>query len=122
MRGAVARLVYHLLRIGIPFGDNLLIAFFRFGELLAYLLRVQLTFFNFSPSLFEHGKDRPVSESTQKERDDAEADHLRKKELPIPAEGLSRFAYNVGRASAGGNYHIHNLNLGRNTDCLPRHN
>ena len=50
----------------------------------------------------------------------AEADDLRQKQLPIPAEGVGCFAQDIGNASGGGgNYHIHNLNFGRKTDCLP---
>jgi hypothetical protein len=51
----------------------------------------------------------------QKIRNDAEANDLRQKQLPIPTEGFSCFAQNVGNASAaGGDNQVHKLSLGRN--------
>jgi len=56
----------------------------------------------------------------QKECNNAEANDLRQKQLPIPAERIGCFAQDVGYASAaGGNYQIHKLSFGRNIDCLP---
>jgi hypothetical protein len=59
----------------------------------------------------------------QKECNNAEANDLRQKQLPIPAERIGCFAQDVGYASAaGGNNQVHKLGFGRNIDCLPGEN
>src|SRR5258705_2163 len=79
------------------------------------LHRVKLAFFNLAPALFQQSKDRLVSEALQKERNNAEANHLREKQLPIPAERFSCFTQDVAYASAAdGNYQVHKLSFGRN--------
>src|SRR6266508_1212565 len=120
MRGAFARFIDHFLTIRVRLCQNLLVTLLRFSELLSDFFRVELAFFNLAASLLEHRKDWLVSEALQKERNNAEANDLRQKQLPIPAEGFSCFAQDVGHASAtGGNYQVHKLGFGRNIDCLP---
>src|SRR4029077_19244248 len=100
--------------------QDLLVTLLCFGQFLFDFLRVELAFFDLAPALFQQSKDRFVSESLQKERNNAEANNLRQKQLPVPAECFSCFAQDVGHASAaGGNYQAHKLGFGRNIECLP---
>src|SRR5439155_833852 len=102
---------------------NFLVTLFCFGELFFDFLRIELALLDLAPPLFQQCKDRFVSESLQKERNNAEANNLRQKQLPVPAECFSCFAQDVGHASAaGGNYQVHKLGFGRNIDCLPGEN
>src|SRR6266436_2133347 len=120
MGSAFARLINHVLSVGIRLCQNFLITLFCFGEFLFDFLRVDLAFLDSSPAFFEHGQNRFVSEPLQKERNNAEANNLRQKQLPIPAEGFSCFTQDVGYASATrGNNQVHKLSLGCNIDCLP---
>src|SRR6476646_4442597 len=115
MRSALSRFIDHFLRIRIGLCNNFLVTLLSFTEFLFDFLRIKLAFLDLAATLLQHSKDWFVSEALQKECNDAEADHLRQKQLPIPAEGFSCFAQNVGDASvAGGNNHVHKLSLGRN--------
>src|SRR6476659_3237934 len=121
MRSALSRFIDHFLRIRIGLCDNFLVTLLSFSELLFDFLRIKLAFLDLAPALLEHSKDWFVSEALQKECNDAEANHLRQKQLPIPAEGFSCFAQNVGDASAdGGNNHDQKLSRGRNIRLLSR--
>src|SRR4030095_4188749 len=116
MCSAFSRFVYHLLRIGVRLSDDFLITLLRFGEFLFDFFGINLAFLDLAPTLLEHSKDWFVSEALQKVCNDAEANDLRQKQLPIPAEGFSCFAQDVGDASAaGGDNQVHKLSLGRNT-------
>src|SRR5207247_5944764 len=120
MRSAFARFINHFLSVGIRLCQNFLVTLFCFGQFLSNFLRVELAFFDLAPALFQQSKDRFVSEPLQKERNNAEANNLRQKQLPIPAEGFSCFTQDVGYASATrGNNQVHKLSLGCNIDCLP---
>src|SRR5580765_5967917 len=120
MRGAFSRFIDHSLPVGIGLRDNFLVTLLRFSEFLFDFLGIKLAFLDLAPTFLEHSKDWFVSEALQKECNNAEANHLRQKQLPIPAECLSCFAQNFGDASsAGGNNQVHKLNLGRNIDCFP---
>src|SRR6266700_1279837 len=120
MRSAFARFIDHFLSVRVPLRDNFLVTLLRLGEFLLDLFRVELALFNLAASLLEHGKNRFVCESLQKECNNAEANDLRQKQLPVPAECFRCFAQDVGYASAaGGNYQVHKLGFGRNIDCLP---
>src|SRR6266513_3562969 len=120
MSSAFAGLVNHFLRICVRLCHNLLVTLLGFSKLFSNFLSIELAFFNLSPALLKHGKDRFVCESLQKKCNNAEANDLRQKQLPIPAECFSCFAQDVGYASAaGGNYQVHKLSFGRNIDCLP---
>src|SRR6266480_3020812 len=111
MRGAFSRFIDHFLRVRIGLRDNFLVTLLRFSEFLFDFLRIKLAFLDLAPTLLEHSKNWFVSEALQKECNDAEANHLRQKQLPVPAEGFSCFAENVGDASAdGGNNNVHKLN------------
>src|SRR6476620_4359766 len=104
MRGAFSRFVDHSLPVRIGLCDDFLVTLLRFSEFLFDFLGIKLAFLDLAPTLLEPSKDWFVSEALQKECNNAEADHLRQKQLPIPAEGLSCLAQNVGDAStAGGN-------------------
>src|SRR5215470_601430 len=112
MRSAFTRFINHFLPVRIRFRDNLLVTLLRFGQFLPNFVRVDLTLFDLASTLFQQGKDRFVSESLQKECNNAEANDLRQKQLPIPAEVVSRFAQDVGYASAaGGKYRYHKIKL-----------
>src|SRR5215467_10906357 len=118
MRSAFTRFINHFLPVRIRFRDNLLVTLLRFGQFLPNFLRINLAFLDLAPTLLEHSKDWFVSESLQKECNDAEANDLRQKQLPIPAKGFSCFTQDVGDASAaGGNNEVHKLSFGRNIDC-----
>src|SRR4030095_3465625 len=120
MCSAFSRFVYHLLRIGVRLSDDFLITLLRFGEFLFDFFGINLAFLDLAPTLLEHSKDWFVSEALQKVCNDAEANDLRQKQFPVPAEGFSCFAQDVGNASAaGGSNQVHKLNLGRNIDCSP---
>src|ERR1041385_1441729 len=115
MRGAFSRFIDHFLPVRISLRHNLLVTLFRFSEFLFDSLGINLAFLDLASALFKHGKDWLVSEAVQKIRNDAEAYNLRHKQLPIPAESLSRFAQNVGDASAArGDNQVHKLGPGRN--------
>src|SRR6187200_369344 len=104
MRSALSRFIDHFLRVRISLCDNFLVTLLGFSELLFDFLCVKLAFLNLAATLLQHSKDWFVSKALQKECNNAEADHLRQKQLPIPAESFSCFAQNVGDASvAGGN-------------------
>src|SRR5213592_383301 len=123
MRSAFSRFIDHFLRVCIGLRHNFLVTLLSFSEFLFDFLGIKLAFLDLAPTLLEHSKNWFVSEALQKECNNAEADHLRQKQLPVPAEGFSCFAENVGDASAaGGNNHVHKLNLGCNIDCLPAEN
>src|ERR1700746_832240 len=113
MRSAFTRFINHFLPVRIRFRDNLLVTLLRFGQFLPNFVRVDLALFDLALTLFQQGKDRFVSESCQKERNTAESKDLHKKKLPIPAEVVSRFAQDVGYASAaGGKYrYYHKIKL-----------
>src|SRR5262249_60867128 len=102
MSCALTRFVDHFLGVGIALRHDLLITLLRVGELLSNLLGVQLSFFNFSPSILENGEDRFLSEAAQKKCDDAKADHLREKQFPIPAKRVGGLGQDVGSASRPG--------------------
>src|SRR6266702_5154161 len=120
MRGAFARFVYHFLRVRVPLRDNFLVTLLGFSEFLFDFLGINLAFLDLAATLLEHSKDWFISEALQKECNDAEANDLRQKQLPIPAEGFSCFAQDVGYASAaGGNYQVHKLKFARNINCFP---
>src|SRR5207244_3940892 len=113
MRCALTRLVNHLLRVSVRFSNNFLIPLLGLRELFPDLLRVELTFFNFPTPIFKHGEDRLVGKAAQQERNDAKADHLREKELPIPAESLGRIANHIAKtlgSSRSGDDDIHKSN------------
>src|SRR5438874_6221849 len=123
MRSAFARFIDHFLSVRVRLRQNLLITLLRFGELLLDFFSVKLALFDLAPTFLKNGKDRLVCEALQKERNDAETNHLRDKQLPIPAERFSCFTQDVGYGSdAGGNYQVHKLSFGRNIDCLPGEN
>src|SRR4029077_12149868 len=120
MRGAFARFIDHFLSVCVRLCQNLLVTLLCFGEFLLDFFCVELALFDLAPALFQQGKDRFVCESLQKKCNNTEANDLRQKQLPIPAERVSCFAEDVGHASAtGGNYQVHKLGFGRNIDCLP---
>src|SRR5437016_9160040 len=77
MRSAFARFIDHFLSVRVPLCHNFLVTLLRLGEFLLDLFRVELALFNLAASLLEHGKDRFVCESLQKECDNAEANDLR---------------------------------------------
>src|SRR5213592_2349657 len=123
MRSAFTRLVDHFLRIRVGLSENFLIALLRFGKLSFYFLRIELALLDLAATLLQDCEDRFICESLQKECNNAEANDLRQKQLPIPSERFSCFAQDVGYASAArGNYQVHKLNFGRNIDCLPSEN
>src|SRR5205823_7072051 len=123
MRGALSRFIDHFLCVRIGLGDNFLVTLLGFSEFLFDFLGINLAFLDLATTLLEHSKNRFVSETLQKECNDAEANDLRQKQLPIPAEGFSCFTQDVGYASAaGGNNQVHKLSLGCNVDCLPTEN
>jgi hypothetical protein len=123
MRSAFARFIDHFLRIYIPLRDNFLVTLLCFGKLLLDFIRIDLALFNLAPALLKHCKDRFVSKALQKVCNNAEANDLRQKQLPIPAKRVGCFAKDVGYTSAaGGNYQVHKLSFGRNIDCLPDEN
>src|SRR6516162_7162016 len=105
MRSAVARFVNHSLRVRVPLRDNFLVTRLGLGQLLPDFFGVDLALLDFASAFLQYRKDRFVSEALQKECNNAEANHLRQKQLPIPAKRFSCFAKDVGYAStAGGNY------------------
>src|SRR5207237_9141441 len=119
MRSAFARFIDHFLSVRVRLRQNLLVTLLRLGELFLDFFSVKLALFDLPPTFLKNGKDWLVREALQKECNNAEANDLRQKQLPIPAERFSCFAQNVGYASAaGGNYHIHTLAFGRNIDCI----
>src|SRR5690242_19857349 len=95
MGRALTRLIDHTLRIRVRFCNDLLITLFRSSEFLADLFGVELAFFDFSPALFEDCDDRFVSKPSEQVGHDAEANDLREKQFPIPAERVSGFAQNI---------------------------
>src|SRR4030095_10726188 len=112
MRSAFARLINHFLSVCIRFCQNFLVTLLRFGQFLLDLFGVDLALFDLAPALFKKSKDRFVSEPLQKERNNAEANDLRQKQLPVPAEHMSCFTHNVADASAGGGkYRYHKIKL-----------
>src|SRR5437764_14297585 len=114
MRSAFSRFIDHFLRVCIGLRHNFLVTLLSFSELLFDFLGIKLAFLDLAPALLEHSKNWFVSKALQKECNNAEANHLRQKQLPIPAEGFSCFAQNVGDASGtGGNNQVHKLSLGR---------
>src|SRR5213595_1858257 len=102
MRGALSRFIDHFLCVRIGLRDNFLVTLLGFSEFLFDFLGIKLAFLDLAPTLLEHSKDWFVSEALQKECNNAEANHLRQKQLPIPAERFSCFTQDVGYASAGG--------------------
>src|SRR3982750_3130321 len=120
MRSAFSRFIDHFLRVCIGLRHNFLVTLLSFSELLFDFLRIKLAFLDLAPTFLEHSKNWFVSEALQKECNNAEADHLRQKQLPIPAESFSRLAQNISDASArSGNNHVHKLSPGRNIHRLP---
>src|SRR5438093_12919652 len=120
MRSAFARFIDHFLPVCVRLRENFLVPLLRLGEFLLDFLRIELALLDFLPALLQHCKDRFVSEALQKVCNDAEANDLRQKQLPIPAERFSCFAQDVGYASAaGGNYQVHKLKFARNINCFP---
>src|SRR5207247_3865197 len=120
MRSAFARFIDHFLSVLVRLRQNLLVTLLRLGELFLDFFSVELALFDLPPTFLKNGKDWLVREALQKECNNAEANDLRQKQLPIPAERFGCFAQDVGYASvAGGNYQIHRLRFGRNIDCLP---
>src|SRR6266550_9322443 len=118
MRRAFARFVDHLLRVDIGLRDDFLVTLLCLREFLFDFLGINLAFLDLAPTLLEHSKDWFVSEALQKICNNAEANDLRQKQLPIPAEGFCCFTQDVGDASAaGGNNQVHKLSLGCNIDC-----
>src|SRR5207248_6782326 len=116
MRRALARVINHPLRIGIRLGHNFLITLLRFREFFANLLGIELSLFNLSPAIFENSENRLVGKAAQQERNDAKADHLREKELPIPAESFGRIAKHLAKtlgSSRSGDDDIHKMKLAR---------
>src|SRR4029077_15215307 len=112
MRSAVALFIDHFLSVRVRLCQNLLVTLLCFGELLLDFFRVELAFLDLAPTLLEHGKDWFVSEALQKERNNAEANDLRQKQLPIPTERIGCFTQDIAYASAtGGNYQVHKLSL-----------
>ena len=95
MRAAFARFIDHFLRLRVRLGQNLRMALLRFRELLLDLLRVQKPLGDPLPALFEHGQNRLVSELTQNQRDDDEADDLREKNLGIKPKRFSGLAGHI---------------------------
>src|SRR5439155_4097953 len=123
MRSAFARFIDHFLSVRIRLRQNFMITFLRFSEFFPDFFRVDLALFNLAAPLLEHGEDRFICESLQKECNNAEANDLRQKQLPIPSERFSCFTQNVGYSSAtGSNYQVHKLIFWRNIDCLPDEN
>src|SRR5436190_15595534 len=115
MRGALSRFIDHFLCVRIGLRDNFLVTLLGFSEFLFDFLGIKLAFLDLAPTLLEHSKNWFVSKALQKECNNAEADHLRQKQLPIPPESFSRLAQNISDASAaGGNNHVHKLSPGRN--------
>src|SRR5215469_6061756 len=102
MRGAFTRFIDHPLPVGIGLRHNFLVTLLRFSEFLFDFFGINLAFLNLAPTLLEHSKDWFVSEALQKVCNNAEANDLRQKQLPVPAEHLSCFARNVADAAAGG--------------------
>src|SRR5438874_1354946 len=120
MCGAFPCFIDHSLPVRIGLRDDFLVTLLGFGEFLFDFLRIKLAFLDLSPALLEHSKDWFVSEALQKECNNAEANHLRQKQFPIPAEGFSCFAQDISDASAaGGNNQVHKLNLGCNIRLPP---
>src|SRR5215470_390457 len=110
MRSAFARFINHFLRVRVGLRDDFLITLLCLRELLFDFFRVYLALFDLAPALLQNCKDRFVSEALQKERDNAEANDLRQKQFPIPAERFSCLAQDVTYASAAsGNYQVHKL-------------
>src|SRR5215217_7533543 len=110
MRSAVARFIDHSLRVLVCLGQNLLVTLLRFGKFIFDFFGIKLALFNLSPTFLKNRKDRLVCEALQKECNNAEANHLRQKQLPIPAERFSCFTQDVSYASgSGGNYQVHKL-------------
>src|SRR6476661_6744404 len=120
MSSAFTRFIDHFLSVRVPLCQNLLVTLLCFGEFLLDFFRVELALFNLAASLLEHCKDWLVGKALQKECNNAEANDLRQKQLPVPAECFGCFAQNLGDASAaGGNNQVHKLRFGRNVNCLP---
>src|SRR5438270_14084923 len=92
MRSAFARFIDHFLSVRVRLCQNLLVTLLCFREFLLDFFRVELALFNLAASFREHRKDWLVSEALQKECNNAEANDLRQKQLPIPAERFSCFA------------------------------
>src|SRR4029077_1245049 len=112
MSSAFTRFVDHLLPVGVGFRENFLVPLLGFREFLLYFFRIDLALFDLAATLLEQSKDRLVSEALQKERNNAEANDLRKKQLPVPAEHFSCFTHNVADASVGGGkYRYHKVKL-----------
>src|SRR4030095_167501 len=111
MGGAFPRFINHFLPVRVGSRENFLVTLLGFGEFLLYFFRVDLALFDLSPALFQQSKDRFVSEALQKERNNAEPNDLRQKQLPVPAEHFSCLTHNVADASAGGGkYRYHKIN------------
>src|SRR5947199_4868597 len=118
MRAAFAPFLYLRLRVPFPLPVYFLLTLLGFSEFLFDFLGINLAFLDLAPTLLEHSKDWFISEALQKECNNAEADDLRQKQLPIPAEGFSCFTQDVGDASAvSGNNQVHKPSLGCNIDC-----
>src|SRR5205807_9990330 len=112
MRTALARFVDHPLRIGIRLRHNFLITLLCLSEFLSDFLRVKLAFFDLSPPIFEHGQDRFVSELAKQNHDDAKANNLGQKKLPLPAERIGGIAQRLGKTSRSSSDHrIHKIKL-----------
>src|SRR5262249_29652368 len=116
--------INHPLSVRMRLCDYFLVPFLGFGEFLFDFLSINLAFLDRAPALLEHSKDWFVSEALQKECNDAEANDLREKQLPIPAERFGCLLQDIGHASAtgDGNYQVHKLCFGRNIHCLPVEN
>src|ERR1700730_14972689 len=102
MRRARARLIDHSLCVSVSFGENFLVTLLRFRKLLANPFRVQLSFLDLPPAIFENGENRFVGKSTKQKSHDAKTGHLREEQLPIPAECFGGIAQHLGKTSGGG--------------------
>src|SRR6266516_4922537 len=123
MRSAFASFIDHCLRVRVRLCQYFLVTLLRFGEFFFYFLLIKLTLLDLASALLQYRKDWFVGEALQKICDDAETDHLRQKQLPIPAERFGCIAQDIGYASATrGDYHIHNAICGRRVvlALLPR--
>src|SRR5262249_17190722 len=112
MRTTFTGFINHPLSVRIRLCDYFLVPFLGFGEFLFDFLGINLALLDRAPALFEHGKDWFVRKGWQKVCKNAEANDLRQKQLPVPAEHLSCFTHNVADAAAGGGkYRYHRIKL-----------
>src|SRR5678816_4333439 len=100
MRSAFSRFIDHFLRVRIGLRDNFLVTLLGFSEFLFDFLGIKLALLDLAPTLLEQSKDWFISEALQKECNNAEANNLRQKQLPVPAEGFGCIAQDISDASA----------------------